>query len=71
MPEIQAQVEQWRIVFRERWAKPVDKEDEALFNEDFDALIRQVVEECCEIVGKGLRPTIRIKRHFAWLLEGE
>ena len=66
---IEEQVEQWRIVFREKWAKPVNKEDEMLFNADFNSLLRKVVEEMlCMIDEQGKEwLSSHIRHQFAWL----
>jgi len=42
---IEDQFEQWRIFFREKWAKPINKYDEADFDEDFDTLLRFSVKK--------------------------
>ena len=47
MSDIQAQIEQQRTDFKEKSARAINKYNEAEFDEDFDALIRSVVEICC------------------------
>ena len=48
MDDIQQQMEQWRILFKNKWANIADPGDETLFDEDFNNLVHSIVEECCK-----------------------